>query len=70
MTLAHSEVSKGVLQRSSPNFAVIFVFLAFSTTIYSSILRGIASRFQNFTARAEVALRKRVAISIRSQLHA
>ena len=37
---------------------------------YSSILRKIASRFQNFASRREVAPRKRVAISIRSQLHA
>jgi hypothetical protein len=37
---------------------------------YSSILRGIASRFQNFAAKVEVARRKRVAISTRSQLHA
>jgi hypothetical protein len=37
---------------------------------YSSILRGTASRFQNFTSRGEVVPRKRVAISIRSQLHA
>jgi hypothetical protein len=37
---------------------------------YSSILRGIASRFQHFASRGEVAPRKRVAIPIRSQLHA
>jgi hypothetical protein len=39
-------------------------------SFYSSILRGIASRFQNFASRGEVAPRKRVAISTRSQLHA
>jgi hypothetical protein len=37
---------------------------------YSSILRGIASRFQNLASREEVAPRKRVAIPIRSQLYA
>jgi hypothetical protein len=37
---------------------------------YSSIPREIASRFQNFAAKVEVAPRKRVAISTRSQLHA
>jgi hypothetical protein len=37
---------------------------------YSSILRGIASLFQNFAAKVEVAPRKRVAISTRSQIHA
>jgi hypothetical protein len=36
----------------------------------SSILRGTASRSQNFTSGFEVAPRERVAISIRSQLHA
>jgi hypothetical protein len=39
-------------------------------SIYSSILRGIASRFQHFASRVEVAPRKRIAISIRSQLQA
>ena len=36
---------------------------------YSSILRGIASRFQNLASSGEVAPRKRVAISTQSQLH-
>lgn len=36
---------------------------------YSSILRGIASRFQNFASSGEVASRKRVAIPTRNQLH-
>jgi hypothetical protein len=37
---------------------------------YSGILRKIASRSQNFTSGGEVALRKRIAMSIRSQPHA
>jgi hypothetical protein len=37
---------------------------------YVSILRGISSRFQNFASRGEVAPRERVAMPIRSQLHA
>ena len=37
---------------------------------YSSILQGIAPRFQNSASSGEVAPRERVAISIRSQLHA
>jgi hypothetical protein len=44
--------------------------LVVAGTGYSSILRGIASRFQNFASSGEVAPRKRVAISTRSQLHA
>jgi hypothetical protein len=40
------------------------------TMHYSSILREIASRFQNFASRGEVAPRERVAIPIQSQLHA
>jgi hypothetical protein len=40
------------------------------TEFYSSILREIAPRFQNFAAKVEVAPRKRVAIPTRSQLHA
>jgi hypothetical protein len=37
---------------------------------YSCILQGIASRFQNSASKREVAPRKRVAIPIRSHLHA
>jgi hypothetical protein len=37
---------------------------------YSGILREIASRLQNSASRGEVAPRKPVAISVRSQLHA
>jgi hypothetical protein len=42
----------------------------YSCGLYSSILRGIASRFQHFASRREVAPRKRVAIPIQSQPHA
>jgi hypothetical protein len=38
-------------------------------TSYSSILRGIASRFLNFASSREVTLRKRVANTTRGCLH-
>jgi hypothetical protein len=50
---------------------VLYLYNAVKSQVpYSSILRGIASRFQNFASRGEVAPRERVAIPIQSQLHA
>lgn len=54
----------------SPVCIIIFLVLIGTRSENSSVLRGIALRSQNSASSGEVAPRERVAIAIRSQLHA